>query len=73
MSLLDSVMGNKTLTNLALGKLKTVMIESNYQYIVLSLDPEDGGILLDMYKPGEAEIKEIKPIEETVKIETNEA
>jgi hypothetical protein len=58
MSLLDGLLGNKTLMNAALGKLGDVMRRENLEYVIVSLDPEDGGILLKMAKPGDVTIIE---------------
>jgi hypothetical protein len=56
MSLFDSVFSNKAIMNAALGKLGGVMKSEGLEFIVVSLDPEDGCILVDMYKPREATI-----------------
>lgn len=63
MSLLDGIFQNKTLMNAALGKLGDVMKSQGLEYVIVSLDPEDGGILLKMAKPGDVTITENVPRE----------
>ena len=72
MSILESILGNKTLVNAALGQLKNIIKKEGLEWIVIAVDPETDEIVLNMYKPGEcsfiiketdpqAAIEEIKP------------
>lgn len=65
MSLFDSVLENKALMKAALGRLAKVMKNEGLEYVVVSIDPEDDGILLKMCKPGEAVITFHENPEET--------
>jgi len=58
MNLFDSIFQNKTIMNAALGKLGGLIKSEGLEYIIVSLDPDDGGILVKMAKPGEVTITE---------------
>lgn len=54
MSILESIMGNKTLVNAALGQLKNIIKKEGFEFIVIKVDPDTDEIVLNMYQPGEA-------------------
>lgn len=55
MSLLESILGNSTVANLAFGQLKNLFAEKNLEFIAVKLD-ENGEVELELYKKGEATV-----------------
>lgn len=53
MGLLDGILGNKVVKDLAFGQIKKIFKEGNVDFIVLRLD-HNGEIVVELYEPGDA-------------------
>lgn len=65
MSVFDAVLENKALMKAALGRLAKVIKQHGLEYVIVSIDPEDDGVLLKLCKPGDVVITFTTPPEET--------
>jgi hypothetical protein len=60
MSLLSGIFDNPALRNAALSQLKKLIQSEGLEFIVVRVDPAEG-LMIDMYKPGEAAVSIISP------------
>lgn len=74
MGLLSGIFENPAIKKAAFGQLKSLIVSEGLSMIIVRIDPADGELMIDMYKPGEAVISVIHPDDlpagETVKPET---
>lgn len=57
--MLDSILSNPMVKNLAFGQIKKVFSEGNVEFIVLRLD-DKGELVVDLYDRGEAVVHVIE-------------
>lgn len=54
MGMFDSIFQNEAFQKFAFGQLRGIIAKEGYEMMVLRLDPEDGALIIEMFKPGEA-------------------
>lgn len=50
----DSIFQNEAFQKFAFGQLRGIIAKEGYAMMVLRLDPVDGSLIIEMFKPGEA-------------------
>jgi hypothetical protein len=56
MGLLSGIFDNPAIKKAAFGQLKSLIVSEGLAMIIVRIDPADGELIIDMYKPGEAVI-----------------
>lgn len=72
----DAIFQNEAFQKFAFGQLRTILEKGNLEMMVLRIDA-DGGLLVQMFKPGEAVLTVVEPqtaevVETKLLIETTE-